>query len=239
MAFTGSVALVCSLLVFFLWYPFPYRELSGGQALFGLIVAVDVVLGPILTWVVFDKRKPRPELIRDLCVIVMMQVLALGYGIWSVYQARPVYLVHAVDRFVVVSAADVDPADLPLAESGYRNLPFSGVALVGLRPSRDGSERMKSFELALAGKDLPVRPEYWQPLNSDNQEIIRQRAQPIRILMGRTPENRALLERWLEKNKVSEDQVLTLPVESRSIFWTALLDANTLDIIGYVPLDPL
>ena len=98
---SALVALLAGAVVFGLWYPYPYRVISGGQSLFWLVVTVDLVLGPLLTWIVFDRRKPRAELVRDVSVIALLQLSALVYGLVSVYQARPVYLVHEVDRFRV------------------------------------------------------------------------------------------------------------------------------------------
>jgi hypothetical protein len=110
----AGIHLLCSLLiaalagglVFGLWYPFPYRELSGGRELFLLIIAVDVVCGPLLTLVLFNPTKPRGELWRDLGLVALIQLGALGYGLWTVWQARPLFLVQEVDRFKVVAAPD-------------------------------------------------------------------------------------------------------------------------------------
>ena len=60
------VALMAAVLVFFLWYPYPYRVISGGRELFQLVVGVDVIVGPLITFAIFDRAKPRTELRRDL-----------------------------------------------------------------------------------------------------------------------------------------------------------------------------
>ncbi|HGH6987606.1 TPA: fimb protein, partial [Neisseria meningitidis] len=44
-----SVAGLAALLVFKVWYPYPYAELTGGLSLYQLVVAVDIVCGPLLT----------------------------------------------------------------------------------------------------------------------------------------------------------------------------------------------
>lgn len=238
----GLSALIAScagVLVFLVWFPFPFREISGGRSLFELVVAVDVVLGPLLTWVVFDIRKHRKELVRDLSIIGLLQLSALAYGLWSVYLARPVYLVYEVDRFVVVSAADVDPVDLPGALPAFRRLPSSGVRLIGLRDSRDGQERLRSFELALAGKDRSLRPDYWQELSEANREELSQRAKPLRILLGLSPTDQIAVNNWLETNGRKASELLYLPITGSNAIWTALLDAQTLEIVGYVPIDSL
>ena len=106
------VALGVAVFVFGIWYPFPYREMSGGRELFLLVIAVDIVCGPILTLVLFDKSKHSVELWRDLCLVALMQLAALGYGLWSVYEARPLYFVLEIDRFKVIAAPDLRPAAL-------------------------------------------------------------------------------------------------------------------------------
>lgn len=224
-------------MVFLLWYPYPYRIISGGQELFWLVVSVDVVLGPLLTLVVFNVRKPRAELVRDLTIIASVQLAALGYGLWSVYQSRPVYLVHEVDRLVAVSAIDVDPVDLPKAIPAFQALPFRGVALIGLRQSRSGDERLKSFELALAGKDLSLRPDYWQPLSESNREVMRQRAKPLSQLADRSDEIRALVTDWAKAHNRPLNGLLYLPLTARKAIWTAVLDSDTLELVGYLPVD--
>lgn len=224
-------------IVFGLWYPYPFREISGGQSLFALIVAVDLVLGPSLTWVVFNHRKPRSELVRDLATIAVIQLAALGYGLWSVYLARPVYLVHEVDRFVVVSAADVDPADLPEAKPEFQRLPFSGVRLIGLRESRDGEERLRSMLLAAQGKDLAVRPAYWQALSEANREVIRKRAKPLADLRNRSEADQAAVDAWLKTENRSLEPLVYLPLVGRGEYWTAVLTPSDLEIVGYLPID--
>ena len=96
------VAALAGALVFGLWYPYPYRELAGGRELFLLIVVVDVVCGPLLTLVLYNPAKPRAELWRDLGLVVLIQLAALGYGLHVVWQARPVYMVQEVDRLKVI-----------------------------------------------------------------------------------------------------------------------------------------
>ena len=66
------VAAAGALLVFVVWYPTPFREISGGRELFLLVVSVDVVLGPVITLAIFDRRKPWVELRRDLVVVVAL-----------------------------------------------------------------------------------------------------------------------------------------------------------------------
>ena len=79
---SSSLLTICfaALLVFGIWYPYPYREISGGRELFLLVITVDVILGPLITLAVFNRKKPRSELRRDLAIVALLQLGALGYG---------------------------------------------------------------------------------------------------------------------------------------------------------------
>ena len=81
--FSVLVAAMVAALVFGIWYPTPYGELAGGQGLFRLIVVVDVICGPLLTLVIYNPKKPRVELFRDIGLVVLIQLGALGYGLNS------------------------------------------------------------------------------------------------------------------------------------------------------------
>ena len=72
------VAVLAAWMVFGLWYPYPYRELSGGGELFLLIVAVDVVCGPLLTLLLYRPDKPRYQWRVDMALIAGLQLLVLG-----------------------------------------------------------------------------------------------------------------------------------------------------------------
>ncbi len=76
--------MLAALLVFGLWYPYPFREISGGRELFLLIVGVDVVMGPLITLAVFNPSKSRREKILDFSLIGLLQTGALVYGLWAV-----------------------------------------------------------------------------------------------------------------------------------------------------------
>ena len=122
------------------WYAYPYREISGGRELFMLVIAVDVVMGPLITLMIFNRAKPRRELVIDLSIVALLQLAALGYGLWTVYAARPVHLAFEYQRLNVVHAADIDPETLPQAPPALQSLPLTGPTLLSLRPFKDASE---------------------------------------------------------------------------------------------------
>lgn len=223
------IAGLAAALVFGLWYPGPYRSLSGGRDLFLLITTVDVILGPLLTFVVFDLRKGWPHVRRDLAVIGCIQLAALVYGLHTVYVARPVAMVFEVDRFRVVTANDVHVPDLPEARPEYRNMPLSGPWLLGTRPVMAGDERNDALLLGLDGIDIGMRPKFWWPYEQSKANVLKV-ARPLGDLLKKYPERSDFIRQRLADRGEAEANVLFVPVLARGD-WVVLIgtDASIID----------
>jgi hypothetical protein len=235
------IAALAALLVFLVWYPHPYGEISGGRNLFLLVVAVDVIMGPLLTLTIFNLRKPRRELRRDLAVIGLLQVAALSYGLWTMAVARPVHLVFELDRFRVVRAIDVPDDLLRQAPAGLRNLPFTGPTLLSVREFRDSQESFDATMAALQGIALGARPDLWQSY-AKAKPLIVARARPLTQLKNRFPTRALEIDAALASSRPATEakrgiSVGYIPMVGRSSFWTVLIDIETTDIIAFVPID--
>ena len=233
------VAGLAALLVFAVWYPYPYREISGGRSLFLLVIAVDVIMGPLLTLAIFNRSKPLKELRLDLAVIGMLQLAALAYGLWTVAVARPVHLVFEIDRFRVVHAIDVPPELLDRAPAALRPLPLAGPTLLSVREFKNAQESFEATMAAIQGVALGARPDLWQSYEQAKAQI-KARARPVGELKTRFPGRAAEIDQAL-KGASSAVRATTsvgyLPLASRSIFWTVLIDTNTTEVIAFVPID--
>lgn len=231
------VALCIGLLVFAAWYPYPYRDISGGRELFFLVIAVDVVLGPLLTLAVFNVRKPRAELMRDLAVIAMLQLGGLAYGLWTVQLARPVHLVFEIDRFRVVHRVDI-PAELESkAPAGIEVAPLKGPSVLSTRDFHSETEKMELTLAALQGVNLGARPDLWEPYSAGKDRILAASKQ-VSDLKVRFPQQAALVDEALGQIQRDAATVRYLPMISRKAeAWTVLLDARSAEILGYLPLD--
>jgi hypothetical protein len=231
-----GVAIVAAVMVFALWYPWPYRHLAGGQQLFLLVVGVDLVMGPVLTWSVFKRSKPRRVMFYDLAVIVALQLAALGYGLHTVYIARPIALVYEGTRFRVVSHADVVREELPLAPVALNTLSLSGPVVLGTRSPKDEVERVKSIELAMAGIDVGRRPSFWQAYAASAAEAA-QKARPMALLYQHYPQSKELIDQAVAQTGQSAGQLKFIPVISMRGDWSILLDAKSGAVAGFVPLE--
>ncbi|MEJ6001511.1 TfpX/TfpZ family type IV pilin accessory protein [Paucibacter soli] len=240
----AGIHLACSVvlaaatawLVFGVWYPWPFNLLSGGTELFKLLVSVDVVLGPLLTLVIFNRAKPRAELRRDLSVIVLLQLAAMGYGLYAMAVARPAVIALEVDRFRVVSALSVVETELASAPAGMGELSWTGPRLLHTRqPS--SAEKVDAVLMAQAGADLGMRPSFWLPWDAKARDSAKQHALPASELANRGGREAALLFDVAARAHLRVDQMGYVPILARRSDWVALLNASTGDLVGYAPVN--
>lgn len=236
LAISALIAGLAATLVFGLWYPWPFRSASGGQALFLLIISVDLVLGPMLTFVVFNHTKSRSHLIRDLVVIATLQLAGLAYGLYTVYLARPVAVVFEVDRFRAISDVEVRHEELPQALPEFRTLSLTGPTVLGTRQARSSEEKLKALDMALQGVDIGARPSFWQPYSSSAKDALG-RSRPVSVLINHYPAQAEAIAKETKRIARSVDDLRFLPLVARESNWSVLLDAKTGEIVGYVQFD--
>ena len=218
------LAVLASALVFLVWYPYPYRDLSGGKELFLLIISVDIVCGPLLTLVLFNPKKPRAELWRDMTLVVTIQLAALGYGLNTVWQARPLYLVLEIDRFKVVTRPVVDELALSQLPSLLKTPWWSGPLLVGIRAPKNDQEREKvMFDAVQGGRDYAERPEFYIPYSGAAAQKSLLKAKPLPVFLLKQPSQQQAAQQLALDKRADIAQWLYLPVVARQD-WVAILD---------------
>lgn len=219
------VAAACvAALVLGVWFPGPFAAMSGGYALLTLLVGVDVVVGPVLTFVVFNKAKPRRELILDLTFIGLLQLGALSYGLHTVFIARPVLLVFEADRFRAIAANDVYVQELSLASPEFQRLSLIGPKLLATRESLNREERTRALELALAGYDVGQRPSYWVPYTADMKAQALARSRPVADLIAHWPKQAPAIRADLDKQKLAINSTRFLPLQAKKGDWVVFLN---------------
>jgi len=239
------VAALTALLVFGLWFPMPYREISGGLALFVLMLGVDVVCGPMLTLLLIRRSKSRKALTVDIALIAFVQLGALAYGLHALSQARPLAVVFEVDRFRVVGYADILEQDLTGAPHWVRPWGLEPPRMLGTRTARTGLEKLDSVDASLQGVEPGQRPAWWQDYSLSapgalgrSQSLERlQQLNPERIHAIQTAAAQASLAP--QSGETSSPNALRwLPLVSRqSMDWVVLIDPVTARVRGFVHAD--
>ncbi len=119
------IFIILGYLVYFCWYPQPLFSIDAGWQGMRILAFVDFVLGPCITLVIFNPKKK--ELLKDLAIIALIQISALSYGVYHVYQSRPAIVVYADNQFRTVALSQLEffklpndiTSDIPLLEPKY------------------------------------------------------------------------------------------------------------------------
>ena len=113
----SSSAIVLTLILgslYFGWYRWPGWYLTDVKMVVLVMVCVDVVLGPTLTFIIANQKKSRRELTRDIGIIVAVQLCALSYGSVSLWNGRPLYYAYSEGLLQLVQAYDIDAKEAAL-----------------------------------------------------------------------------------------------------------------------------
>ena len=226
-ALIASITLAVMLLV---WYPRPLFEASGGTGLLHILVGVDVMIGPLLTLVVFKSGKRGMRF--DLAVIGLLQLSALLYGTSVMFAARPVFIALVKGQFEVVSAAEIPRDQLAQAPPAYRKLPLAGPELVYIEIGEtDMQEVIKS--VFSGGPDIQQRPKYYVPY-ADRLKGALAQAQPLEHARRTWPEAVPLIDKYLADTGRSEGGTLYLPGRASFGWIIAMVDAKTGEVLRFL-----
>src|SRR5882757_1011854 len=97
------------------WYRWPGWYLADVIQVSLVLAGVDLVAGPLLTFIIASPAKPRRVLMRDVAVIAAVQLIALTYGTVSLWNGRPLYYAFSENVLQLVQAYDIDAEELSLA----------------------------------------------------------------------------------------------------------------------------
>jgi hypothetical protein len=227
----AAIATAVITLMLAVWYPRPLFEAEGGPGLVFILVGVDVVIGPLITFVIFKAGKPGLRF--DLCIIAVLQLSALAYGVSMVAGVRPAYIVFVHDQFETVGAMELAERDLAAAsQPEFRKVPITGPVVVALKlPPLDPQERSDLMFQALGGgKDLRHFPKYYVPYSEYIKEVLARGQTPAQ-LRERDPPTAKVVDAWLAEARVPESAVLYLPLKASRGFIAALIDAKTGELV--------
>jgi hypothetical protein len=233
---SGVVATLAIVLVFFVWYPAPLHTAIGVTQIFLMLLVIDIIIGPMITFIIYKANKSSLKF--DLTVIALLQLAALCYGMNTVFEGRPAFVVFNVDRYTIARAFEIDTASMAKAEkSGNESAKISWLQpkWVAAVASKDGKRRQEILLSSVTGgADWPLLPELYVPLAQEKTQVL-QRAKPLeelRSLHSNDPSALADLDVWKSK------AVKWLPLIGKVTNMVVVVDAESAEVIQILDMKP-
>ena len=225
------IALLVIGLVFFVWYPAPLAKAVGVTNIFLMMLAIDVIVGPILGWLVYQEGKKTLKF--DLSVIILIQIAALCYGVFSIEQGRPAWLVYNVDRFELVRKNELVDTNIQQARPQFQKPSWFKPQYVATEFAKDIQQRNdEMFAEVLGGISIAQRPERYVELTQAKTQI-KQRALPLVELQQYNPKTD--VEKTLAKYPKAD---AWLPLKANAVDMVVLVNKESASIIKIVDLRP-
>ncbi len=211
----GTIAAVA----FSLWYPDGLWRIAGLNRLLVVMLIIDVTAGPVLTAIIYKPGKRGLKF--DLVVIGILQLAFLGYGLHTLWQSRPVFLVATAEVITVVFAGEIDDEGLAKGSAPeHRRRSLTGPVLVGTRmPEDPDARRVAMQEFMAGGAGIERSPKYYLPFEQIAPALL-QGASPVEGVD-------AISDAAVEATGRTRQQLRHAPIGSTRGYGTVLLDAAT------------
>ncbi|MGH8531066.1 MAG: hypothetical protein ACRETN_14680 [Nevskiales bacterium] len=234
LALSMVVFLVVLYLILFHWYPGPWFVLDGGWQGVRIMIFVDLVLGPTLTFLIFNPAKTRLALGIDFGFIGVVQLSALIWGIYAVHSQRPMAIVFADDRFHSVDIAALRKQSLDAQSlQGFGKLP----ALVYFEWPEEPEKRIElSMKTITSGIADHEQVEFLRPVAAHFEEIFAKQVD-LTTLLKEDTRLRKKLDRKAEKQGLSQAEDLRYLRFSGRFKEATLIFTPDGKLIGSLPIE--
>ena len=222
LAISFAIFLVLAYLIFVYWYPLPFFHTDGGWQGFRIVVGVNLVLGPLLTLIVYKPGKPGLKF--DLTLIGLLQAIALTWGTWVTYTERPVAVIYTLQYFTPVSAKVLTQVGVPLQSlttyGGKSPVPI----YVDLPQDRD--EQQKYLAQAVSsGTPLYLFTELYQKFDTESLRILKQQSDRLYSYLESDVKGQQLLTEFFQIHPELYNRYLFIPLHSRYQRLVIVVDA--------------
>ena len=225
------IALLVIGLVFFIWYPSPLSTAVGVTHIFLMLLVIDVILGPLLGLLVYKEGKKTLKF--DLSVIILIQIVALCYGVFSIEQGRPAWLVYNVDRFELVRKNELINTNIQQARPQFQQPSWFKPQYVATEFAKDIQQRNdEMFAEVLGGISISQRPERYVELTQAKTQI-QQRAQNLELL--KQFNDQQSVQKILAKYPQATGFI---PLKANAVDMTVLINKEKGEVVKIVDLRP-
>lgn len=219
-----------AIFIFSIWYPSPLLSAVGGMKIFFLMVLIDIILGPLLTFIVYKKNKKTLQF--DLSVIAFFQLVALCFALYSLVLAKPVWIVFNQSRFELIQSHELIVEQKPqnseyLSQNYWTKPKFVAVQLAQTQELREQQMMMEAF----GGISLAQIPANYVPIENKSVDILSKSYSMDKLYQFNESSH---VDTILAKEKTATSW---LPMKAKELDMVVLIDQQGL-VVGIVDLRP-
>ncbi len=227
-----AVSIITSAIVYF-WYPLDYLGITSFKEIALLIISIDLIMGPLLTFVVYNPKKK--SLRFDLAVIIILQISALAYGSYFLYQGHPVFITYAKGSFTLVNAKLAKPANAKYDE--YKITKLSSAKLAYAELPKDALAKDKLLDDSMiGGADLEERADLYKPYKQHINDIVAKSLDTVKLFSDQQSNNETVLFKKDYGDNI--DNFAFLPLEGSTKDAIIVLDKKTAEFVTTIGVDP-
>ena len=210
------------------WYPGSLFKLEKTWEALNILIPVDAILGPILTFVLFVPKKKHLKV--DLSLVAFFQIAALMFGATVIHSQRPVIITFDVKEFQIILASEIIRENLP--RQYFPQKSQENIRMVYALPPQNEKEVAHYFLNAISYQKEPAR---FRPVK-DNMKVIMNAAIPLKSMSSNKIDNHEQLE-LIEKYSNSSKNTYLFPLKgSLGNYTYVLVDLTKNKIIDFVDL---
>jgi hypothetical protein len=189
-----------------------------------------------LTLIVADSAKTRRALTRDVGAILLVQLVAFGYGVTTLWNGRPLYYAFSVNCLSIVQAQDIEPNSAAAVAQSSALAPhwYSLPRWISAPLPNNSDEADKIVQSAIQGGfDVTARPAYYRPWASGAAELRGQLKRVDDIKFFSLNERKLLKERMIALG-LAPDRADAIPLTGRKRPLLVVFDPSSLRLLAYI-----
>ncbi len=228
------IFLILAWIIVRIWYPFPYFSYDGGWQGIRIVAGVDLVLGPLLTLIVYKPGKK--GLKWDMSIIAGIQAAALAWGVWITWYERPVATVYTIDHFTPVTAGEM--RDHGRDYRTLASLDNHHPPLIYLDIPDDFDARQQLLAQSIAtGVPLYLFTDRYRKIDARAKQWLIRESESLYQMMQNDADARKALEAFYRIRAELPHDYLFIPLHARNGRVVLVLERDSLDYVGIVKLD--
>jgi hypothetical protein len=222
------------------WYRWPGWYLADATQVTRVLIGVDLVVGPLLTLVIANPTKPLRTLARDVSVIAACQLIALGYGSWSLWNGRPLYYAFSEDVLQLVQAYDISADQAAIGNKDNPRLAphwYSRPRWIWAPLPPEESERDKIIQAAISGgDDVIAMPSHYKPWN-DGLDALRSQLKKLDDVKYFSSKDKKRLRERMQARGLVLDQANAIALTGRGRPLLALINPANGEVTTILSID--